>query len=92
MERDGDFLMVTPSKGFTMSGITRAEVISVVAVSLNILTLVFGAGVMWADIQDQERRLAAVEASNTSLVQRVERIDANVTFLADLAREERQRR
>ena len=82
----------TSDGGWQMSGITRAEVISVLAVTLNILTLVFGAGVMWADIQDQERRLSTVEVSNTALVAKVERIDANVTFLAELAREDRGRR
>ena len=75
-----------------VSNITRAEVLAIIAVSLNILTLVFGAGVMWGDIQDQERRIVAVEQSTDQLVQKVERIDANVTFLAELAREERGRR
>ena len=73
-----------------MGNVTRAEVISVIAVTLNILTLVFGAGVMWADIQDHSRRLESVEASRDQLVTKVERIDANVSFLAELAREQRQ--
>lgn len=75
-----------------VSNITRAEVLAIIAVSLNILTLVFGAGVMWGDIQDQDRRLGIVEQSTDNLTQKVERIDANVTFLAELAREERGRR
>jgi hypothetical protein len=70
---------------------SRAEWIAAAAFALNILTLAFFFGAVWRDVQDHGRRLAEVESSNTELVQKVERIDANVSFLAELAREERGR-
>ena len=69
---------------------TRAEWISFAAMALNIATLVFGLGVVWANVQDHERRLSAQEQKIDVLVPKVERIDANVSFLADRAREDRE--
>jgi hypothetical protein len=70
---------------------SRAEWIAIAAFGLNVLTLAFFFGAVWRDVQDHGRRLAEVETSNSEVVQKVERIDANVTFLAELAREERGR-
>jgi cell division protein FtsB len=72
--------------------ITRAEWIAIAALVISILGGSFSLGVVYADVQSQGRRLDAVEQSNSALVQKVERIDANVSFLAELAREERNRR
>lgn len=72
-----------------MDHVTRAEWISFGALALNIATLVFGLGVIWADVQDHERRIVAQEAKIDALIPKVERIDANVTFLAERAREDR---
>lgn len=69
---------------------TRAEWISFAALFLNIATLVFGLGVVWANVQDHERRLEIQESKLDVLVPKVERIDANVTFLAERAREDRE--
>lgn len=71
---------------------TRAEWIAVAALLVSILGGAFSLGIVYADVQDQGRRLSDVERSTDALVAKVERIDANVQFLAELAREERNRK
>lgn len=71
---------------------TRAEWIAAGALVLNIATLAFGVGVVWGDVRDHERRISAQESKMDTLIPRVERIDANVAFLADEAREAREAR
>jgi len=73
------------------SPVKRAEWIAIAAVALNVATLIFGLGVVWADVQDHGRRLSIQERKMDDMVPKVERIDANVSFLAERAREERQR-
>lgn len=80
-----------PTNEVTMNNVTRAEWISFAAFALNIATLIFGLGVIWADVQDHERRIALQETKIDMLVPKVERIDANVAFLAERAREDRER-
>lgn len=80
-----------PTPKARRDAMTRAEWIAAAALGLNILTLAFFFGAVWRDVQDHGRRLGLVETSNTELVQKVERIDANVSFLAELARENRNR-
>jgi hypothetical protein len=70
---------------------TRAEWIAAGAFVLNIATLIFGLGVVWGDVQDHERRISAQEVKMDAVIPRVERIDANVAFLVDQAREDRER-
>lgn len=71
-------------------GVTRAEWIAVSALALNVLTLAFGAGVIWRDVEDHARRLLVQEAKMDNLMPKVERIDANVEFLAQQARDDRE--
>ena len=71
--------------------VTRAEWISFGALALNVATLIFGLGVIWSDVQDHERRLEKQESKLDEIIPKVERIDANVSFLAERAREERER-
>lgn len=75
-----------------MSGWNRAEWIAIAALALNLLTIVFTAGIVWATQEDHERRIAEQEQKMDTLGPKVERIDANVSFLTDLAREERNRK
>lgn len=75
-----------------MTNVTRAEWISFGALALNVATLIFGLGVIWADVQDHDRRISVQEVKMDTLVPKVERIDANVEFLAERAREDRERR
>lgn len=72
--------------------VTRAEWISIAAFAVSIMGGAFSLGIVYADVQDHDRRLNAVEVSTDALVSKVERIDANVQFLAELAREERNRK
>lgn len=69
---------------------TRAEWIAAGAFSLNVLTLAFVAGVLWQTVDDHTRRIELQESKLDVLVPKVERIDANVAFLAEQARDERR--
>ena len=72
--------------------VTRAEWIAAVALLLNVMTIAFVAGQVIQTQNDHGRRLEQLEATDRDLVPRVERIDANVQFLAEQARDERLRR
>lgn len=71
--------------------VKRAEWIAIAALLLNIGTLVFGLGTLWQQQQDHDRRLSLVEQRYDAMAVRVERIDANVAFLAERAREDREK-
>lgn len=81
---------MSDTAGPVSARVTRAEWVSFGALGLNIATLVFGLGVVWADVQDHERRISLQEMKVDALIPKVERIDANVTFLAERAREDRE--
>lgn len=70
--------------------VRRAEWISVAALALTMASGVFQLGVVWQATQDHERRIVTIEADSRAMVTKVERIDANVQFLAERAREDRQ--
>ena len=69
---------------------TRAELIAAVAFLLNVATLIFGAGVVWRDVQNNTRINLEQDRKLDDLIPRVERIDANVEFLTQDAKERRQ--
>ena len=73
------------------NSMTRAEWIAIGAFALNVGTVVFLGGVVWGDVQDHERRISSQETKMDTMIPRVERIDANVAFLADQARDARER-
>lgn len=75
----------------TMTKATRAEWVSFGAFGLNILTLAFAFGVVWADVQDHEMRLTKQEVKMDTLIPKLERIEVGVQFLAERAREDRER-
>lgn len=72
--------------------VTRAEWTAVVAVVLNVCTIAFAVGVVWQQQQEHDRRIAIVETQTGQMTLKIERIDANVTFLAERAREDREQR
>ena len=74
-----------------VTNVTRAEWLAFLAFLVSIGSFIFGLGVVYADVQDHERRLSAQENKMEMLGPRVERIDANVAFLAERAREDRAR-
>ena len=68
----------------------RAEWIAAGAVLLNVATLLFGGGAFWQSVQDHERRLIAIEATDrareaqmTQILVRLERIDSNTIALKE---------
>jgi cell division protein FtsB len=70
----------------------RADWIATAALMLTVAAQIFNLGVLWQTQQDHSRRIEEQEAKMDTLGPKVERIDANVTFLTDLAREERNRK
>jgi hypothetical protein len=92
LEQAMDAAVVRFNAGRGKAAVSRAEWIAVGALALNVGTLVFGLGVVWADVQDHERRIEMQERKTDVLVPKVERIDANVSFLAERAREDREKR
>lgn len=71
--------------------VTRAELIAIASLVITLSALIFNIGVVYQTVQDHERRIVLEEAQTDNLIPRVERIDANVTFLAEQAREQRMR-
>lgn len=71
--------------------VKRAEWISIAALFLTMASGVFQLGVVWQAQQDHEARLNRIEIDSRDLIKKVERIDANVSFLAERAREDRER-
>ena len=82
----------------TRTRVNRAEWGVVVSLCLSAGSVIFSAGILYQSDQEQGRRITAVEAradvqTNRTdvLTVRIERIDANVQYLADRAREDRER-
>lgn len=71
--------------------VTRAEWIAAIALVLNVMTIAFVAGQVVQTQQDHARRIEQLEETDRQLVPKVERIDANVSFLAEQAREQRMK-
>jgi hypothetical protein len=70
----------------------RADWIATAALLLTVAAQIFNLGVLWQTQQDHARRIEEQEQKMDALGPKVERIDANVTFLTELAREERNRK
>ena len=68
---------------------TKSEWGVVFSVLASAGSIVFSAGVVYGDLRDHERRLEIQEVKMDGIIPKVERIDANVTFLAEQARDER---
>jgi hypothetical protein len=69
--------------------VTRSEWIATLAFVLSAAGVVFQVGVVWGTVQNHEQRISRQEEKMDIVAVRVERIDANVSFLAEQAREER---
>lgn len=72
--------------------ITIAELGVIVSLICSIGSLLFTAGIIYGDVQRQTERINIIEPKVETLGARIERIDANVTFLAEQAREARARK
>lgn len=73
------------------ASVKRAEWVAAGALLMSLAGLIFQLGVVWQSQQDQERRIIVLEGDSKTLLLRIERIDANVTYLADRAREDREK-
>jgi hypothetical protein len=72
--------------------VNRAEWGVVASIAISLLTAAFYVGFVYGAIQEHERRIVGVESKVDDIATRLERIDANVSFLAERAREDRERR
>jgi hypothetical protein len=79
-------------------GVTRAEWFAGAAFLISAASIIYSAGLQTQRINDHDRRLTAVEASQSTAAGKIEtllvttsRIDANVSALADQAKEQRER-
>lgn len=72
--------------------VTIAELGVIVSLLCSLGTLIFTAGIIYGDVQRNSDRLNILEPKVEAVTVRIERIDANVSFLAEQAREARQRR
>lgn len=73
------------------TGVKRAEWGVVISLIMSAGTLLFSAGVVYGSVTDQNRRLSVVENKLETQTLAITRIDANVSFLAERAREDRAR-
>lgn len=72
--------------------LTIAELGVIISLICSIGSLLFTAGIIYGDVQRQTDRLNVIEPKVETLGARIERIDANVSFLAEQAREARANR
>lgn len=70
---------------------TRAEWIAIASFVLTLAALLFNFGVVYQQVRDHETRLTKQENVTDALIPKVERIDANVQFLAEQAKEQRMK-
>lgn len=72
--------------------LTLTEIGVIVSMLTSIGVGIFTLGVVYAQVQQNTREIGAIKPKVEGIEKKVERIDANVEFLTDLAREERSRR
>lgn len=72
--------------------VNRAEWGVVFAIFVNLLTLAFMFGVIWTRLNQNTVDIAGLKTQADGQATQLARIDANVSFLADRAREDRETR
>jgi len=79
----------------TIKAVRESLTLTDIGVIVSLLTSagvgVFTLGVMYGQVESNSARLDVVEPKVDGVASRIERIDANVSFLAELAKEERNR-
>jgi hypothetical protein len=83
---------MTDPQPTTETAVTRSEWIAGAAFLLSAASMIWTGGVIYGQVQEHDRRIVAVESKLDSIVPRIERIDANVTILAERAAEDRKER
>lgn len=69
--------------------LTLTEVGVIASIITSILVGTFSVGVFYGQVQDNTEDIAEIKPKVEETEKRIERIDANVSFLAELARENR---
>lgn len=79
-------------------GVTRSEYIAAAALGLNVVTFAFGAGIYVNTIQQHSRDIAELRKGQEhdqqqflEISEKLTRIDTNVGWMTERAREDRQR-
>ena len=79
----------------TIRAVRKSLTLTEIGVIVSLLTSaglgVFTLGVMWGQVNNNTDRLKVIEPKVDGMLSKLERIDANVSFLAELAKEERNR-
>jgi hypothetical protein len=70
--------------------VNRAEWGVILSLLLNAAIIVFSAGVIWTTVQQHSADIADLRGKSDDQAEKLTRIDANVTFLAERAREDRE--
>lgn len=80
----------------TMKSVRKSLTLTEIGVIISLLTSsgvgIFTLGVVYGQVGNNTQRINAIEPKVEGVVARIERIDANVEFLTELAREDRNRR
>ena len=80
----------------TIKSVRKSLTLTEIGVIVSLLTSagvgVFTLGFIYGQVEHNTSRLDLMEPKVESVVSKIERIDANVEFLTDLAREERRQR
>lgn len=79
--------MTEPTQGVRVN---RAEWGVILSLLLSAASIVFTAGVVWTTVQQNSGDIRDLQSKSDNLTDKVTRIDANVTFLAERAREDRE--
>jgi|GEM_PF-2561490 len=74
------------------SALTITEWIAIGSLAISICVGIFTGGVMYGQVDKNSQDIAELKPKVDAISTKIERIDANVEFLAGLAKEERARR
>lgn len=72
--------------------LTLTEIGVIISMLTSVGIGIFTLGVVYAQVQQNTREIGTIKPKVEGIEKRVERIDANVEFLTELAREDRARR
>lgn len=79
----------------TIKAVRKSLTLTEIGVIVSLLTSsgvgVFTLGVVYGQVQNNSERLSTIEPKVDGVVAKIERIDANVAFLTELAKEDRNR-
>lgn len=79
----------------TIKAVRKSLTLTEIGVIVSLLTSsgvgIFTLGVVYGQVQNNSDRLNVIEPKVDGVVARIERIDANVVFLTELAKEDRDR-